>query len=63
MRKTNGVFSHNERKMALWALVTAGILAVGGMTFDRLAGPSLGMYGQDLSAVSLPGVLDARPAG
>ncbi len=61
MRKTNGVFSQAERKAFMWVLIVTAIVVAAITAYDWIAGPSLGMYGQDMQGVSLPGVLEARP--
>ena len=60
MRNTNRVFSAGERKGALWVLIVTLVVVAGGAAYDRIAGPSLGLYGTDFSA-TVPGVLDAQP--
>ena len=60
MRNNNRVFSAGERKGALWVLIVTAIIVAGGAAYDRIAGPSLGMYGTEY-ATSAPGVLDAQP--
>ena len=60
MRDTNGVFSPGERKAFLWVLIVIAVLAGAMSAYDWIAGPSLGIYGQDIQA-SMPGVLDAQP--
>jgi len=61
MRDTNGVFSPAERKAFLWVLVIIAIIAGAMSAYDWFAGPSLGMYGQDMRGAPTPGVLDAQP--
>ena len=61
MRKTNGVFSQAERKAFMWALIVAAMLVALVTAYDWIAGPSLGIYGEDMQGVSMPGVLDAQP--
>ena len=56
-----GAFSREERKAALWALLIAGVIAFMALMFQQLTGPSLGPWGADQAAVSIPGVLDAQP--
>ena len=59
MRRTErGAFTHEERKAALWALLIAAIVAVLAMALQQ---PSLGPWGVEASADTLPGVLDAQP--
>ena len=62
MRRSNGVFSPQERKMALWALLMAGLIAVMGMVIQQWSQPSVGPGGVDAYRTApVPGVLDARP--
>lgn len=62
MRRTErGAFSHEERKAAVWALLIAAGIAVLAMMLQQLTGPSLGPWGADRTAASLPGVLEAQP--
>lgn len=63
MRNSNDVFSAGERKVAIVALVGALALAVGGIAIDRFTGPSLGVYGQEISMAAPGGVMDAQPIG
>ncbi len=61
MRNTNRVFSQGERKGFMWVLIVTAIVAAAIAGYDRIAGPSLGIYGQDMQGASLPGVLEAQP--
>lgn len=62
MRRSSGVFSPQERKTALWALLMAGLIAVMGMMIQQWSHPSVGPGGVDAySIASVPGVLDAQP--
>ena len=62
MRRTNGVFSPQERKSALWALLMAGLIAVMGMVIQQWSHPSVGPGGVEAyMTVQVPGVLDAQP--
>ena len=62
MRGTNGVFSAQERKSALWALLMAGLIAVMGMMIQQWSQPSVGPGGiEAYMTVPVPGVLDAQP--
>ena len=61
MRNTDGVFSQGERKAFMWVLVVTAILVAVISAYDWIAGPSLGMYGEDMRGASMPGVLDAQP--
>jgi len=62
MRRSNGVFSVQERKTALWALLMAGLIAVMGMVIQQWSQPSVGAGGiEAYMTAPLPGVLDAQP--
>lgn len=62
MRRSNGVFSPQERKTALWALLMAGLIAVMGIVVQQWSRPSVGPGGVDAyMTASVPGVLDAQP--
>ena len=62
MRSTGpGAFTPEERKAAVWALLIAAMIAVLGFMIQQWAGPSLGPWGADQAAASMPGVLDAQP--
>lgn len=62
MPRGNGVFSAQERKIAMWALLIAGVIAALGSVAQQWAQPSVGPGGVDAySTASSPGVLDARP--
>jgi len=61
MRNTNGVFSQAERKAFMWVVIVTAIFAGAISAYDWIAGPSLGIYGQDMRGASMPGVLDAQP--
>jgi hypothetical protein len=62
MRRTErGAFSHDERKAAVLALLIAAGIAVLAMMIQQLTGPSLGPWGGDQAAASMPGVLEAQP--
>ncbi len=56
-----GAFTREERKAALWALLIAGVIAFMALLFQQWTQPSLGPWGADQAAVSMPGVLDAQP--
>jgi len=62
MRSADGVFTPQERKTALWALLMAVLIASMGLVIQEWAPPSVGPGGMDayMTAPS-PGVLDARP--
>ena len=61
MRNSDRVFTQAERKAFMWVLILAVVLVAAITAYDWIAGPSLGMYGQDVQSGSLPGVLDAQP--
>ena len=59
MRRTErGAFTHEERKAAVWALLIAAIVAVLAMAIQQ---PSLGPWGVEQAAATMPGVLEAEP--
>lgn len=62
MRKSQrGAFTPEERKAAIWALLMAILIAVLAMTLQQWMQPSLGPWGADQAAASIPDVLDAQP--
>jgi uncharacterized membrane protein YkgB len=61
MRKKPSLFTANERRIALLALLGAAVLTLSLMALEGLFRPSLGLYGGSMSAPSLPDVIDARP--
>ncbi len=62
MRRSNGAFTPQERKTAMWALLMAGLLAAMGLMIQQYSQPSLGPGGVDAyMTASAPGVLDAQP--
>ncbi|WP_426028502.1 hypothetical protein [Brevundimonas sp. TWP2-3-4b2] len=62
MRRSNGVFTPQERKTAIWALLMAGLIAALGLFAQQYSQPSVGPGGIDAYATaSTPGVLDAQP--
>lgn len=62
MRRSNGAFTPQERKAAVWALLMAGLLAALGLVVQQYSQPSIGPGGIDAYATaSAPGVLDAKP--
>ena len=62
MRRSNGVFSPQERKTALWALLMAGLIAAFGLLIQQWMQPSVGPGGVEAYMTApAPGVLDARP--
>lgn len=56
-----GAFTHEERKAAVWALLIAAMIAALGLMIQQMTGPSLGPWGADQAAASLPDVLEAQP--
>ena len=60
-RTERGAFTREERKAALMALLIAALIAAGGWMIQQWTGPSLGPWGMDQAAVSMPDVLDAQP--
>ena len=59
MRSTDrGPFSPEEWKAAVWALLIAAIVAALAMLVQQ---PSLGPWGAEQAAASMPGVLEAQP--
>ena len=62
MRRSNGAFTPQERKTAIWALLMAGLIAALGVFVQQYSQPSVGPGGIDAYATaSTPGVLDAQP--
>ncbi|HYD29038.1 hypothetical protein [Brevundimonas sp.] len=62
MRSTRrGAFSPEERKAAVWALLIASLIAATALLIQQSTRPSLGPWGADQAAASIPGVLDAQP--
>lgn len=62
MRRSNGVFTPQERKTAMWALLMAALIAAMGLMIQQYSQPSVGPGGVDAyMTASHPGVLDARP--
>jgi len=62
MRKSDTVFTREERRTAMWALLMAAMIAVGGIYIQHWSQPSLGPYGAEAYAYApAAGVLDARP--
>ena len=63
MRRSKGVFSPQERKTALWALLMAGLIAAVGLVIQQRSEPSVGPGGIEayMTAPPIPGVLDAQP--
>ena len=62
MRSTErGAFTREERKAAMWALLIAAIIAALTLIVQQWTQPSLGPWGAEQAAASIPGVLDAQP--
>lgn len=62
MRRSDGVFSPQERKTALWALLMAGLIAAIGLVAQQWSQPSVGPGGMAAyEMATTPGVLDAQP--
>ena len=62
MRRSDGVFSPQERKTALWALLMAGLIAAMGLVVQQWSQPSVGPGGiEAYMTAPAPGVLDAQP--
>jgi hypothetical protein len=61
MGKKQRLFSASERRIAFLALIAAALLTGAIMLLERALTPSLGLYGTNVSAPSLPDVIDARP--
>lgn len=59
--KGRGAFTPEERKAAVWALLIASLIAFMALMIQQWTQPSLGPWGGDQAAVSIPGVLDAQP--
>lgn len=55
------VFTRDEMRIAVIALLAAAALAIFGMFIQDMIGPSLGPWGAEAAADTLPGVLDAQP--
>ncbi len=60
-RTQRGAFTREERKAARWALLIAAMIAAAAMLMQQLTSPSLGPWGVEQAAASMPGVLDAQP--
>ncbi len=60
MRRGNGVFTPQERKAALWALIGAAVIAASGILVQQHTQPSLGGLDAYVSSPP-PGVLEAQP--
>ena len=60
MRRGSGVFTSRERKLAVWALVGAAVIAASGIVIQQHTRPSLGGV-EAYVAAPPPGVLQAQP--
>lgn len=60
-RSEQGPFTREERKAAVLALLIAVGIALLATMVQQAIGPSLGPWGADQAAASMPGVLDAQP--
>ncbi len=59
MRNTQrGAFTREERKVAMWALLIAAVVAAMAMAMQQ---PSLGPWSAEKASAAMPGVLDAQP--
>lgn len=61
MRTKPRVFTREEMRIAVFALLAAAALAIFGFMIQDLIGPSLGPWGAEAPVDTLPGVLDAQP--
>ena len=62
MRGSNGIFSPQERKTALWALLMAVLIAIMGVVIQQGSQPSVGPGGTEAYMTAPPpGVVDAQP--
>ena len=62
MRRGSGVFSPQERQVALLALLVAVLIAAVGTLIQPMLRPSVGPGGADAyMSAPTPGVLDATP--
>jgi len=62
MRGSNGAFTPQERKTAVWALLMAGLLAALGLFVQQYSQASVGPGGiEAYMTAPVPGVLDAQP--
>ena len=59
MRRSNGVFTQGERRLAVMAAIIVVAVTVIGLAMGGLINPSLGQHGAGFA--DLPGVLDATP--
>lgn len=62
MHTAERIFTRQERKTALWALMMAALIATLGLVVQQWMQPSLGPDGVDAYAFApLPGAAEARP--
>jgi hypothetical protein len=62
MRRTNGVFSRSERRLAIWAAVIVVVVTALTLITGGLVAPPAGTAGRaGYGFADLPGVMDARP--
>ena len=62
MRRAESIFTRQERKAAMWALLIAAIVASLGVIAEQWTHASVGPNGADAYAYApAAGVLDARP--
>ncbi len=59
--QSRSAFSRQERKVAMWALLAAALIAATGLMLQQWTRPSLGPWGGDQTVATLPDVLDAEP--
>ena len=61
--KKTQLFTAGERKVAGLAILTAIVVTLSGQVMQAFLRPSLGLYDtHSVAVVSLPNVIDARPA-
>jgi len=61
MPKKQSLFTEQERRIALYALVAAAVMATSMVALDQWLTPQLGIYATDSAPPRLPNVIDARP--
>ena len=62
MRRVESIFTRQERKAAVWALLIAAIVASLGVMGEQWTHASVGPHGADAYAYApAAGVLDAQP--
>ncbi|MDY6924226.1 MAG: hypothetical protein SWI22_09750 [Pseudomonadota bacterium] len=59
--QSRSAFTHQERKVALWTLLAAVLIAATGLVVQQWTRPSLGPWSGDQTVAAIPGVLDAQP--